>query len=252
MITFALLALITFLGISLIPVYLLRRRKYARAREYFVASEQTPPGVVQNSSIAYSLQIATFGQFFSLGANGDFWPAIVSSAMFGAGLYLMYGLRRPMLAFLSRALRRDRSITVPGFIARQHGDDPRVHLFAASLTVFAFTGLVSSAAIGVASLVKLILPVGLNATFPVAFGLLALMMLYTIPAGNSGAMRSAQSQLGILYFGLIGSTLFLLYMLISSAVRMPPRGTFAVALLAACCAIVLIYRRSRYLSLIHI
>ena len=248
MITFALLALIAFLGISLIPVYLLRPREYARAREYFVASEHTPPGVVQNSSIAYSLQIATFGQFFSWGAGGDFWPAIIFSAMFGAGLYLIYRLRRPMLAFLSGALGRDRSITVPGFIARQHGDSPRVHLFAAALSVFAFTGLVASAAIGVASLVKPILPSGLNATFPVACGLLALMMLYTIPSGNSGAMRSAQAQLGILYFGLIGSTLIVLYMLISSAGRMPPRGSFAVAVLAACCAVVLIYRRSRYVD----
>jgi len=61
-------------------------------------------------------------------------------------------------------------------------------------------------------------------------------------------MRSAQAQLGILYLGLIGSILVVLYMLISSAVRMPPRGPFAVAVLAACCAIVLIYRRSRYVD----
>jgi hypothetical protein len=248
MMTFALLGVIAFLGISLIPVYILRRREYTRAREYFVASEHTPPGVVQNSSIAYSLQIATFALFFSWGARGDFWPAIVSSAMFGAGLYLMYGLRRPMLAFLSHALDRDRSITVPGFIARQHGNDPRVQLFAAALSIFAFTGLITSAAIGVASLVKPILPAGLNATFAIACGLLGLMMLYTIPAGNSGGMRSAQAQLGILYSGLIGSILVVLYMLISSAVRMPPHGTFAVTVLAACCAIVLIYRRSRYID----
>jgi hypothetical protein len=248
MIIFALLALIAFLGISLIPVYLLRRRQYAGAREYFVASEHTPPGVVQNSSIAYSLQIATVGQFFSWGARGDFWPAIVFSAMFGTGLYLIYTLRRPMLAFMSGALGRDRSITVPGFIARQHGNDVRVQLFAAALSLFAFTGLITSAAIGVASLVKPILPGGLNATFPIACGLLGLMMLYTIPAGNSGAMRSAQAQLGILYFGLIGSTLIVLYMLISSAGRMPPHGTFAVAVLTVCCAVVLIYRRSRYID----
>jgi hypothetical protein len=248
MMTFALFGLIAFLGISLIPVYILRRREYPRAREYFVASEHTPAGVVQNSSIAYSLQIATFGQFFSWGARGDFWPAIVSSAMFGAGLYLMYRLRRPMLAFLSQSLDRDRSITVPGFIARQHGNDLRIQLFAAALSVFAFTGLIASAAIGVASLVKPILPGGLNATFPIACGLLGLMMLYTIPAGNSGAMRSTQTQLGILYFGLIGSTLVVLYTLISSAVRMPPHGTFAVVVLAACCAVVLIYRRSRYID----
>src|ERR1700712_2398316 len=74
------------------------------------------------------------------------------------------------------------------------------------------------------------------------------MLLYTIPAGNSGAMRSAQAQLGILYFGLIGSILIVLYMLISSARQMPPQGTFAVTVVAACCAIVLIYRRSRYID----
>ena len=43
MMTFALLGLIAFLGISLVPVYILRRREYARAQEYFVASEHTPP-----------------------------------------------------------------------------------------------------------------------------------------------------------------------------------------------------------------
>ena len=248
MTSFALFALITLFGISLIPVYLLRRRKYAPARDYFIASEFTPPGVVQNSSIAYSLQLATFSQFFSWGAIGDFWPAIVFPSMFGVGLYLMYSLRLPMLTFMNHALDRDRSITVPGFVAQQHGEDARVQLLGAALTVLAFSGLVSGVAIGVASLVKPILPVGLNATVPAAFGLLALTMLCTIPGGNSGAMRSAQAQLGMLYLGLIGTTLLALYMLISSAARMPPRGTFAVVILAACCAVVLIYRRSRYID----
>jgi hypothetical protein len=248
MTTFAILGLIAFLGISLIPVYILRRRVYARAREYFVASEPAPGGVVQNSSIAYSLQIAAFAQFFSWGARGDFWPAIACSATFAAGLYLIYRLRWPMLGFLSQALDRDRSITVPGFITDHHGNDPRVQLFAAALSVLAFAGLITGAAIGVASLVNQAVPGGLNLTSAIACGLFGLTMLYTIPAGNSGAMRSAQAQLGILYLGLIGSILVVLYMLISSAVRMPPRGTFAVAVLAACCAIVLIYRRSRYID----
>jgi len=248
MTTFAILGLIAFLGISLIPIYILRRRVYVRAREYFVASEPTPGGVVQNSSIAYSLQIAAFAQFFSWGAKGDFWPAIVCSATFAAGLYLIYRLRRPMLGFLSQTLDQDGPITVPGFITHHHGNDPRVQLFAAALSVLAFAGLITGAAIGVASLVNQAVPGGLNLTSAIACGLLGLTMLYTIPAGNSGAMRSAQAQLGILYLGLIGSILVVLYMLISSAVRMPPRGTFAVAVLAVCCAIVLIYRRSRYID----
>ena len=247
MIVFAAVALIA--GVPLIPIYLLGRGAYARARDYFVALEDTPTGVVQNSSIAYSLQIATVGQFFSWGAKGEFWPAIVFSAMFGAGLYLMYRLRLPMLAFIRHAFNRDRSVTVPGFITRHHGNDARVQLIAAMLSVCAFSGLIASAAIGVASLAMLILPGGgLTTTFPIACGLLGLMLLYTIPAGQSGAMRSAQAQLGILYFGLIGSTVIVLYMLISSAGRLPPQGTFAVAVLAACSAIVLAYRRSRYID----
>jgi hypothetical protein len=248
MIPFALLALIACVGISCVPIYLLGRGVFARAREYFVASEHTPPGVVRNSSIAYSLQIATFGQFFGWGAKGEFWPAMIFSAMFGAGVYLIHRLRLPMRAFMSQALERDRSVTVPGFIARQHGNDARVQLIAATLSVCAFSGLIASAAIGAASLVKPILPGGLDTTFPIACGLLGLMLLYTIPAGNSGAMRSAQALLGIVYFGLIGSTLIVLYMLISSAGQMAPQSTFAVTVLAACCAIVLIYRRSRYID----
>jgi NADH:ubiquinone oxidoreductase subunit 6 (subunit J) len=248
MITFALLALIACVGISCVPIYLLGRGVFARAREYFVASEHTPSGVIQNSSIAYSLQIATFGQFFAWGAKGEFWPAMIFSAMFGAGLYLIYRLRLPMRAFMSQALERDRSVTVPGFIARQHGNDARVQLIAATLSVCAFAGLIASAAIGAASLVRPILPGSLNTTFPIACGLLGLMLLYTIPAGNSGAMRSAQALLGILYLGLIGSILIVLYMLISSAGQMPPQGMFAVTVLATCCAIVLVHRHQQYIN----
>jgi hypothetical protein len=54
-----------------------------------------------------------------------------------------------MLAFLSGALGRDRSITVPGFIARQHGDSPRVHLFAA--VARAGQSLYGAAALGILS-----------------------------------------------------------------------------------------------------
>jgi hypothetical protein len=246
--SFALLALIACVGISCVPIYLLGHGVFVRAREYFVASEHTPPRVVRNCSIAYSLQIATFGQFFGWGAKGEFWPAMIFAAMFGVGLYLIHRLRLPMLAFMSQALERDRSVTVPGFIARQHGNDARVRLIAATLSVCAFAGLIASAALGAASLVKPILPGGLNTTFPIACSLLVLMLLYTIPAGNSGAMRSAQALLGILYFSLIGSTLIVLYMLISSAGQMPPQSTFAVTVLVACCAIVLIYRKSRYID----
>jgi hypothetical protein len=168
--------------------------------------------------------------------------------MFGAGLYLVFALRRSMLVFLKCALAKDQSITISRFVAQQHGHDLRVRLFAAALTVVAFTGLVSVEASGVAALISIIFQGGPIAQFVIACGLLALMAVYTTPNGNTGAMRSAQAQLGILYLGLFGSILLTLYLLISSARPMPPHGIFAVAVLAACCVVILVYRRSRYID----
>ena len=42
----------------------------------FCFARHHPPGVFQNSAIAYALQMATFGPFFLWGAAGDFWPAV--------------------------------------------------------------------------------------------------------------------------------------------------------------------------------
>jgi hypothetical protein len=97
------LLLIIALGICLAPIWLLPRRNL-RAREYFIASQPTPPDVTRNCSVAYPLRIAAFGPLFAWGASGDLWPAIISAACFGLGVYLIYALRRPLLAFLDSAL----------------------------------------------------------------------------------------------------------------------------------------------------
>jgi hypothetical protein len=145
------------LAVCLIPVFLLRRKAYARAQDYFVSSDHTPPGVIQNSSIAYALKMAAFGPLFAWGASGDLWPAIIGSAFFGLGSYLIYVLRRPMLAFLGNALSGDRSITISEFIAQRHGNDPRVRLLASGLMAFALTGLIVCETIGVATILKPVL-----------------------------------------------------------------------------------------------
>src|ERR1700751_5473379 len=92
-----------------------------------------PPSVILNSSVAYALKMATFGPFFVWGASGDFWPAIVYSAFFAFSICLVYILPRPMRELMDNSRNRDRSITVPDFIARQHGNDPRVRLLACAL-----------------------------------------------------------------------------------------------------------------------
>ena len=113
------------IAVALIPVWLLRRPRLSE-HEYFVASQPTRPEVVRNASIAYALRMAALGPLFVAGVNGDLWPAIVVSASFGLGVYAIYLVRKPLLEFLDGALGGDRSITIHAFIARQHGNDPRV------------------------------------------------------------------------------------------------------------------------------
>jgi hypothetical protein len=236
------------IAFCLTPIVLLRRDAYRRTQDYFVSSERTPPGAIQNSSIAYALKMATFGPLLVWGANGDLWPAIVSSVVLGLGLALLYVLRRPMLEFLDGALSGDRSITVHAFIARQHGNDDRIRLLAAGLTVFALLVLIVGEAIALASFLTPVLPEHSLSADTFVYATLGLVVLYTMLSGNSGVMRSAQLQLGMLYLGLFGSTALLLYLLTSSLSPMPPHGKFAVLFMAACCALVVGYRRSRYVD----
>ena len=109
--------LIIALGICLLPIWLLPRRNFQRGPDYFIASQPTPPDVMRNSAVAYPLRIATFGPFFAWGASGDLWPAIIGAACCGLGVYLIYALRRPLLASLDNALSGTACPTVPSLIA---------------------------------------------------------------------------------------------------------------------------------------
>jgi hypothetical protein len=236
------------LVIYVIPILILRRKAYARAQDYFISSERSPPGVIRNASVAYALKMATFGPLFVWGASGDFWPAIIYSAFFAFGVCLIYVLRRPMLEFMENALNGDRSITVHDFIARRHGNDARVRLLACALTVFAILVLLTGEALVLATFLKPVLADDAVSAAVFVCALVIFVALYTMLSGNSGVMRSAQSQLGMLYFGLFGATALLLYLLISALRPMSPHSTFAFVFVAVCCAAMPLYRRSRYVD----
>jgi hypothetical protein len=51
-----LLPLIVALGICLVPIWLLPRRNFQRAQDYFIASQPTPADVMRNAAVAYPLQ----------------------------------------------------------------------------------------------------------------------------------------------------------------------------------------------------
>jgi hypothetical protein len=229
-------------------VLLTQRHGYRRAQDYFVSSDHVLPKVIQNSSIAYAIGLATFGPFFAWGASGDFRPAILHAVLFGLGLTLLYALRRPILKFLARALSHDRSITVHEFIARRHGNDPRIRGVAAALTVFALSGLVICETLGLATVLNPLLSGSESLTHLFIAAVLVVVISCAILSGHAGIMHAAQLQLGVLYFGLFGSMTFLMYLQMSDLGSMPARGTFATALITVVCAVMFFYRRVRYVD----
>ena len=243
-VSFALLA-----ALCLVPAYLKRRQAYVRRQDYLVASQPTSLPVIRNSCIAHSLRLAAFGPFFAWGASGDIWPAMIGAAFFGFGLSLLYILRVPIFAFLDSALGCDRSITVHDFIARHHGNDQRVRLLAASLTLFAIFGLIVIEAIAVAALLKPLMMGDATLANLAVLGMLALTVSCTMVSGNSGAMHATQWQLGMTFLGLFGSTALLLYLHVSALAPLPPHGTFALVSVAIWCAVIPWYRRSRYVDI---
>jgi len=243
-----LLPLMIALGICLVPIWLLPRRNFQRAQDYFIASQPTPPDVMRNVAVAYPLRIASFGPLFAWGANGDLWPAIIGAACCGLGVYLIYALRRPLLASLDAALSGDASATLPALVAKWHGNDNRVRLLTASLTVIALTGLITAEAFAAASLVQPVMTESAHSVHLLAGGILVLAVLYTVLAGNSGVMHSVQLQAGMIYLALFGSTALLLYFLVSDVSTLPPHGSFAVLLIGAACVLILLYRRFKFVD----
>jgi hypothetical protein len=243
-----LLPLLIALGICVVPIWLLPGWRGQPAREYFLSSHPTPPDVLRNAFVAHPLRIASLGPLFVWGASGELWPAIVGAACLGLGIYLVYVLRGPLLAFLDSALSDNQSATVPAFIARSHGNDAPVRLLTAGLSVVALTGLINAEAFATAILVRPFMPESAYSVYVIAAVMLGLAGLTTAVAGNSGVMHSVQLQVGMMYLGLFGSIALLLYFLVSDFSAMPPHGSFAVLLVAAACIAIPWCRRLKYVD----
>jgi hypothetical protein len=109
-------------------------------------------------------------------------------------------------------------------------------------------GALAAEALVLSAFVGMLLPEGAAAAGWLVFGALSLALLQATVAGHSGAMHSAQLQLGVLYLGLFGSTALLLYAQVSALAPKTAYGTLAVAGVAVLAAIVLVYRRSKYVD----
>jgi hypothetical protein len=240
------LPLLVSLGIFLVPVLLLRNRD-GLLQDTCVAPGYTPPEAIRNSAISCSLRLATFGPLFILGATGNFWPVVIGAACSALGVYIIHVFRQPIVTFLERALDGDRSITVHAFIAQQHGNDPRVRLATAGMTLFVLVAAIACEAFALSGFFKLVFGNDIVA-HALAVGFLLLAAVYAFPAGHPGVMYAGQLQLGAIFLGLSGVTAFLIYLHASALTPLPPYGSFAIGLAALCSLAVLIYRRSRYIE----
>ena len=156
--------------------------------------------------------------------------------------------RHSVLQFLDDALIQDRSVTVHEFISLSHGSDPRVRVVAADLTMVAVCGLIVCAMLGLATVLKPLPADSAGFTELFIAAIFLVVVTCTLFSGHTGLMHGAQLQLGLLYFGLFGSTAFLLYLQVSQLGAMPLRGLVALALIAIICAVIHFRRHARYVD----
>ena len=245
------LALVTaaaVLGAFIAPSVLAYRQSGHRAHVAAPSAGHVAPRVIQNSSIIYRLGLVALAPLLAWGISGDLWPVVAYLVSVGLGLSLFYALRRPILQFLEGALGHDRSITVHEFIARRHGNDPRVRGFAAALTVFATYGLIVCVMIGLAIVLRTVFSGsgGIADLFVAAIFLV--VASFTLVSGRLGILYATQIQLGLTYFGLFAATVLLLYLQGSAIGAMPLKEIVALALIVIVCAVVHFRRRARYLD----
>src|SRR5215475_12310549 len=84
------LALVIVLALVVAPGLLIRRPANFGAQEDLASSDHVLPAVIQNSSVAYGVGLATLGPVFAWGASGDFWSAIAYMIFVGSGLSIIY------------------------------------------------------------------------------------------------------------------------------------------------------------------
>ncbi len=248
MIYIVLVAAVAVLGAFIVPMVLAYRLAGSRARDAPSSAGHVVPRVIQNSTVAYGIGLATLAPLLGWGVSGELWSVVAYLASIGLGLSLVYVLRRPMLQFLEGALGHDRSITVHEFISWCHGNDPRVRALAAALTVFAIYGLIVCDMIGLATVLKPIFSGSRGGAELFVAAIFSVVATCTLCSGNLGFLHATQLQLGLIFFGLFGSTALLLYLQVSAVGAMPARGIVALALIAVICAVVHLRRRARYLD----
>ena len=246
---FILSILVLSLSFYAVPAILSRLTKHQKSTDQYVGAIPTSGQVFTNASIAYAIQMATFGPFFAWGAAGDLLPALLNSVFFGLGLFLIYFFRRGILDFVSLNVEKSTSLTIHGYLSAAHENSAAVRIISSALTIIALWGLVTAEVIGTASIIRVLVGENQLITYLIMFGMLLLMFFYTILGGNRGVMQIDQVQLALAYiglFGLIGTVIG--FKLLSSQTTSEPYAILCVIILVVCSLSILVIRRGRFVD----
>jgi hypothetical protein len=240
--------IVVSLALYFVPAVLFKRNRYLLSRDYLVSARGASDGVFQNSSLAYALQLATFGPFFVWGLSGDWIPGVWNSAFYCLGLLLLYTFRRQIADFLREALAQDRSITIHEFLARSHGGSPWIRVIASGLTVVALWGIVMAEMFGILAALGPMLGMGSEGSVIFVIGLFFLMFAYSTMGGNDGVMRTDQLQLGLAYIGVFTAVVGMIFLLTWSSQPGSPRAAMPILYFGIFGAMWLILRRFRFIE----
>jgi hypothetical protein len=201
-----------FLAVAIyfIPVWLFRRSSYSSVRALSLSESGITPETFQSASVAYSVQMATFGPFFIWGLTRDTLAAVLNTCAFIAGLFLIYVFRGKLANFLSNRLPKDLSITPHSFISMQFQDSNLVRKMAAIVTLIGLLGILVAEMLGVLAVIEPVFARNPDARSYVMILMFLAAITYTLVGGNDGSMLSSCLQLRVVYIAL---SIFLLAIL---------------------------------------
>ena len=199
---FIFFAVLISLLLYMLPVLAYRRQSYTKISDATLSAVGAPPATFQSASVAYSIQLALLGPFFIWGAIGDTFAASLNTFFFMLGLLAYLLLWRPLRNFLLERVANDSSITPHSLIARQFDDSDAVRITATCITLVALLGIFAAEMMGIVAVIKPLLPGSVNATLTVLICMFVITVIYTVIAGNDGAMASGRLQLQVIYISL--------------------------------------------------
>ena len=231
-------ALAVPLVVYVVAAFLTPRGKVSTLGGYFTARRETGAAPVANSSLAFTLQVATLFPFLYWGIQGWILPAIVNAVCLGIGIWL----------FRSKLPRILELVNADGDTKTLHGllgtafDSKRVTKIAAGVTILGMLGLAVAEAYWGMQILTILVPADTPEYYALVFGALFFVLAYLWYGGAWGSMKTDTWQLVFTYVGFSITLVFCISRCLSSSGK-TSSAMFIVGILMAVGALMSVWTR---------